>query len=169
VAVTAKHRHPVSQEAFDAMCASASAALPKETGGVLLGFRTDRGVHITGALEVPDGRATRFSYRRSHRKAAKQLAAFLALEPADCPVGYVGEWHSHTAPLPPSPVDIVALGSTALESGDDIVLVVMRRIDDEWSATVAEARRAKSGDGSRSRPARRSSSVEADELDAVNR
>lgn len=156
----------VSQEASDAMCASATGALPKETGGILLGFRTGEGVYVTGALEVADGRATSVSYRRSHRKATNQLAAVLALEPEGSPVGYVGEWHSHPAPQPPSRQDMVAIGATALAAGDDIVLVVLRRIAHEWRITVTEARRATgrskaSSDRRKSRSSRADASPEA--------
>jgi proteasome lid subunit RPN8/RPN11 len=91
------------------MRTAATTALPNETGGILLGYRTLDGVRVTGAIEVPDRRATGTSYRRSHRHASRKLATALALEPAGSPVGYVGEWHSHPAPQPPSAPDLTAL------------------------------------------------------------
>lgn len=131
------------------MCEAATVALPKETGGILIGYRTADGVFVTGAIEVRDRRATRTSYRRSHRQATKRLAEALELEAPDSPVGYVGEWHSHPAPQPPSGQDLTALAETALVATDDIVLVVLSRERDEWRVSLAEARIvSRSGSGS---------------------
>ena len=121
------------------MCEAAIAALPKETGGILLGYRTNQDVIVTGAIEVHDRRATRTSYRRSHRKAAKCLAEALADEPSDSAVGYVGEWHSHPAPQPPSRQDLASLAATALAAPDDVVLAVLSRDGDTWRIVLSEA------------------------------
>ena len=130
----------VDADALAAMRTAGDLALPKETGGILLGFRSDVGVHITGVIEVPDPRATRNRYQRSHRRATTLLSAALTGQPSDSPIGYVGEWHTHPAPVGPSGVDLGALAATALAAADQITLVVLAREDEEWRpiVTIAE-------------------------------
>lgn len=134
-------RQQIAESAITTMHEAATSSLPKETGGILLGYRTNDGVSVTGAIEVKDRRATRTAYRRSRRQAMRRLAEALALEPADSAIGYVGEWHSHPAPQPPSDQDLAALAATALAAPDDIVLVVLSRHGGEWRVSHADARR----------------------------
>lgn len=122
---------------------AATAALPNETGGILLGYRSVDGVRVAGAIEVPDPRATPTSYRRRHRTAAKLLSAALGRQAPRSPVGYVGEWHSHPAPQPPSTEDISAIAATAAAASDDIVLVVLCHTGRGWSTIVTSAGREK--------------------------
>lgn len=77
----------------------------RETGGVLLGWRHERGVYVHDALVVEDKHAKHTFYRRRHQRATDVLNAALAALPKGSPVGYVGEWHSHPAMSGPSWVD----------------------------------------------------------------
>lgn len=99
------------------------AALPRETGGVLLGFRTPDLVVVTRTLTVPDPRSSPHSYRRHRRRAQAQMAAAgIETTPA---IGYVGEWHTHPADCPPSRTDIRALASTARLNPAPVALIVL--------------------------------------------
>lgn len=137
--MTRRYKPAIELDALATMTDAADRAIPKETGGILLGFRSDQGLHITGAIEVTDLRATKHAYRRAHRRASKLLAAALADQPSDSPVGYVGEWHTHPAPAGPSDIDMHAIAATALAATDQIALVVLARCDDEWQPIVAVA------------------------------
>jgi len=99
------------------------AALPQETGGILLGFRTSDLVVVTQALTVADPRSNRHSYQR-HRQAAqaKMAAAGINKTPG---IGYVGEWHTHPLDCPPSATDIRALTATARLTTTAVALIVL--------------------------------------------
>lgn len=98
------------------------AALPYETGGILLGFRTPDLVVVTRTLTVPDPRSSPHSYRRHRRRAQAQMAAAgIETTPA---IGYVGEWHTHPADCPPSRTDIRALAATARLNTAPVALIV---------------------------------------------
>lgn len=95
---------------------AADCSHPNETGGILLGWRSTDAVVVTGSLEVPDIGASPHRYRRHHGAAQAALTAALADEPADGPVGYVGEWHVHPAHQPASWQDrreIIAISGLA--------------------------------------------------------
>jgi integrative and conjugative element protein (TIGR02256 family) len=98
-------------------------ALPKETGGILLGFRTPTQVVITRIVVVDDPRSSRTGYLRRRRRAQEQLAVALADAPAV--VGYVGEWHTHPENQRPSGMDVRAVGETARLAGGAIALLVV--------------------------------------------
>lgn len=114
----------VEQQAWDAMVAAAGADAMRETGGVLLGWRHDRGVYVQAAVQVPDARARHTLYRRRHRPAAEVLEAALVDLPAGSPVGYVGEWHSHPAPTGPSWVDRREMRRISKQRTDAVGLLV---------------------------------------------
>lgn len=95
----------VEHDAWEKILDAARVDTMRETGGVLLGWRHDRGVYVNDALVVPDSQAKHTSYRRRHKPASDVLDAALAELPSESPIGYVGEWHSHPAPAGPSWVD----------------------------------------------------------------
>lgn len=90
-----------------------AAALPNETGGVLLGYHdfNVRGIVLVDALPAPsDSRASPGSFERGTAgllKAVQEASARTAGI-----VGYVGEWHSH----PP--------GHSASPSRDDLIQLI---------------------------------------------
>jgi Prokaryotic homologs of the JAB domain len=112
----------VAEQAQSATVTAAQLALPLETGGILLGFRTPRRIVVTRALVVNDSDGGRTTYLRSHRQAEHILAA--ALIDASDIVGYVGEWHSHASPQPPSPTDVTALLGVARGTSGPVALLV---------------------------------------------
>lgn len=123
--------------AFHEAMAAASAAAPRETGGILLGHRLAADVVVERALEIPDPSATSSSYVRSHARA--QSALNLELRRPDAPRqrGYVGEWHSHPAPCDASRQDkreVVEI--SRLSSGPVLLVVLQRNHKGHWDLTA---------------------------------
>ncbi|WP_442914299.1 Mov34/MPN/PAD-1 family protein [Kribbella sp. NBC_01245] len=109
---------------LDCMADSGRAALPRETGGILLGYFLDGEPTVTVAPVVPDPRATRIRYRRDARKAARSLRHHLANDKSSL-LGYLGEWHTHPVPLGPSGMDRGAIGALAGQGEYDVYLLVL--------------------------------------------
>lgn len=99
-------------------------ALPRETGGLLLGCYTENGPRVTEAYVVPDPRATRIRYRRDAVAAACILGARIRADDSGT-LGYIGEWHTHPLPIGPSATDVHASGRLASTGGHDIALLVL--------------------------------------------
>jgi integrative and conjugative element protein (TIGR02256 family) len=99
-------------------------ALPRETGGILIGHRDEENVIVTRAVEVPSLVATRISYRLDHDQAQTALDRALRASPRDPLAGYVGEWHTHPAHVGPSLIDRWSIASAARKSAAPIALVV---------------------------------------------
>jgi len=112
---------------------SAEESLPRETGGILIGFRNETGITVTAAIEVTDPNATANQYNRSQPVAQRLLDERLACEQATSALGYVGEWHSHACDVPASPEDRRTLRRNALADGDTIALIVTRRTPEGWA------------------------------------
>lgn len=113
----------ITRAAVRSAAVAGAAALPYETGGVLIGFRTPDLVVVTRTLCVPDPRSSPHRYRRDRRRAQAQMAA--AGINTISPMGYVGEWHTHPADFPPSRTDERALASTARSTGQPVALMVL--------------------------------------------
>ncbi|WP_442972238.1 Mov34/MPN/PAD-1 family protein [Rhodococcus sp. WAY2] len=105
------------------MHAAGAAALPRETGGILIGFRTEDQIVVTRAIVIADERSTRRAYLRRERRA--QLALTSILASAHSVIGYVGEWHTHPADQPPSHTDIESLKQIAAATSDLVALIVL--------------------------------------------
>lgn len=101
----------------------ARAALPRETGGILVGWHEGDTVVVTDVLHVPDKRASGHRYGRNHKRAQRVLDQH-RMKAADKNVGYVGEWHSHPAPQPPSHVDLESLAELTEVTDQTVALVV---------------------------------------------
>lgn len=97
----------------DTIVAAGRASAPREAGGILLGWATADGFELIDALVVPDGSASGTSYTRDSGAAQAALDDVLSTQPSGSPLGYIGEWHTHPAPCPPSPRDIRAMRSIA--------------------------------------------------------
>lgn len=119
--------------------AAVRAALPNETGGILLGWRTASGLFVGQAAEVPDPDATTHRYERNFASAKEMLQAALANQPSDSLLGYVGEWHSHPAPVAASNADLRWIRHLARDLGGPIALVIASLTADTWrlSGTLA--------------------------------
>jgi integrative and conjugative element protein (TIGR02256 family) len=114
--------------------ALAGAALPRETGGILLGHRVDAAVIVGQLLQVPDKEARPAKYLRRHALAQQALDRVMALERPDSPLGYVGEWHSHPGDVGPSRQDVKELRASARQLKDAVALVVLCREGHSWIA-----------------------------------
>ncbi len=112
-----------------------------EIGGILLGWRHERGIYIKELIEIPDEEATPTRYRRRHARAEKSLVGRLAALPVTAPEGYVGEWHTHLAPRGPSLMDRCELRRISLRSHHPVGLVVFCRRNNQWTAVGVSARR----------------------------
>lgn len=116
--------------------------LPVEVGGILLGFRDGQRVVVVDVLVVTTPGATTTRYVRDDVQANRQLHEFLAARDPKDPVGYVGEWHSHPAPVGPSRIDLKAIGATARATAGPIALVVFSAgLTPAFSAVIAARRR----------------------------
>ena len=109
---------------WSAITDSAAQQTGRETGGILLGWRHSTGIYVCDAIEVPDRRASRNQYVRRHGPASESLNRFLDTLPAQSPVGYVGEWHTHPAPQGPSRADRRQLKSISQHLHDNVALIV---------------------------------------------
>lgn len=116
----------------------ASMAMPRETGGILVGWRTDASIRVIRAVEVPDPHATRWRYERRHGEAEALLKAAMA-ESNDPAVGYVGEWHTHQAPLRHSLQDRRELRSISNLASHAVALVVLARRRRGWKVQAMTA------------------------------
>ena len=111
-------------DAYETIASEAAMRLPRETGGVLLGYQENGTIVATHALVV-DGQATTTNrYVRDDVRANTLLNGFLDQRADDDPTGYIGEWHSHPSPSGPSPIDHTAMRATAKLSANPIALLV---------------------------------------------
>ena len=109
-------------QALGALHVATRASRMSERGGILVGYRRGLNVVVEDALTVPDPRANRTTYVRRPKPAADVLAAYL--RHADPLVGYVGEWHTHPEPQPPSGIDHQAMRMMTRRNRDPTAMVV---------------------------------------------
>ncbi|WP_327640858.1 Mov34/MPN/PAD-1 family protein [Kribbella sp. NBC_00482] len=101
----------------------ATAAAPRETGGLLLGWWDDDALVVRHAVEAPDRQASRSSWNR--RPGVAKRALNIALQELDHPLlGYIGDWHSHPEVCGASGRDTQSLAATSLQYADPLVLLV---------------------------------------------
>lgn len=100
-----------------------TAALPRETGGLLVGWWDAGTVFIKDAVEVVDPDATSVRWSR-HQETAQQILDQALKQIAHPWLGYVGDWHSHPKPCPPSDTDLRTLAQTSSQFTDPLILLV---------------------------------------------
>lgn len=124
---------------------AASAAHPYETGGLLLGYRKNGIVVVSGAAEVPDPDATPSSY--TSRELAVQAVLNKHLLTAPPGTGYVGPWHAHPAVARHSLSDKRALKRIARQYAEPVASLVAQRTVDQYlfEVWVGHGRRVKPG------------------------
>ncbi|MCT2357872.1 SAVED domain-containing protein [Brevibacterium casei] len=110
--------------AYETIASETANHLPRETGGILLGYQENGTIVATHALVVEGQGTTTNRYVRDDVGANKLLKEFLEQRADDDPTGYIGEWHSHPSPSGPSPVDHAAMRATAKVSSNPIALLV---------------------------------------------
>jgi len=109
------------------LSSTARAALPNETGGLLLGWWETNdevdAVIVRHAIEVPDRRATPVTWVR--RPSTARTALSRALTALKHPLlGYVGDWHSHPESCPASRQDQASLLRTSLQYEHPVLLLI---------------------------------------------
>lgn len=100
-------------------------AAPHEVGGILVGWWDgDLNAHVLDLLPVADRSVGQTHYERRQRPAQQVLDVFrrACTDPA---AGYIGEWHSHPAPQPPSPTDRTTLSSIVRDTRRPVALLVL--------------------------------------------
>lgn len=102
----------------------ASKRLPKETGGILIGYREANTVKVDMFVEVLDEEAGLYSYFRRHAIAEAALSEILKDESASSPMGYVGEWHTHPKSVGASRQDLREVSLVAKYALGAIALIV---------------------------------------------
>ena len=130
------------------LSAAASAALPRETGGLLLGWWETRDaaevIIVRHAIEIADRRATPTSWVRRPRAAQAKLSRALA-DLGHPLLGYVGDWHSHPQAHTASGRDRASLLDTSLQYEHPVLLLIHLPGDeiDMAAAHVGEPRHAR--------------------------
>lgn len=114
----------ISAQARDALKAAARASSKREHGGILIGYRDTHGITIHDIIEVTDTTATRTRYLRRENPARQALTEYLDRPGLEQTLGYVGEWHTHPAPAPPSSTDHHAMRIMARRNRQPVTLVV---------------------------------------------
>jgi hypothetical protein len=128
----------MAQSTFSVATQAASGRIPRETGGILIGFRVGEDVYVADALEVMDDKSTgcRFVLRKEARENA--LDGYLYGAPPECPFGYVGSWHSHLADVGASGRDIKTLRQEAGKAHDLVAIIILRySAEGLWTAEGA--------------------------------
>lgn len=113
----------LTEQAWRAITRASRRTLPREVGGLLLGYYTRKGPLVVAAPVVPDPRATRIRYRRDATTARRILEEHMGRDRSEL-TGYVGEWHSHPLPVGPSGTDIGSVRALAQAGGHDVRLLV---------------------------------------------
>ena len=112
----------------------AEDALPVETGGILVGYRTADAIVVADALEVPDSNSSPTSYRRDQELAQVVLDERLRHEPRSSYFGFVGDWHSHTRNARASIRDLKTLRTNTASDGDSLALIVIAHVAPGWQS-----------------------------------
>lgn len=100
-------------------------ASPHELGGILVGWwEGNLTAVVVEFLPVADHAAGRSHYERRHAPAQGALDGYRR-DRGDSRHGYVGEWHSHPAPQPPSRIDRLELNAIVRQSRKQVALVVL--------------------------------------------
>lgn len=111
---------------------AATSASPRETGGVLLGFRSGSDVCVTNLLEVPAAVATHTRYASDEADRNAAIEQFKATQVPDEQIGYVGTWHSHPGASKASPRDRRTLREEAATAPDLVSMLVVYRAHRRW-------------------------------------
>ncbi len=97
-------------------------AAPWETGGIALGWYEKGCIVVAELVEVPDTNSTTHTFQRDPVGGSQVLRDRIRIKPD---IGYVGEWHSHPALVPPSPTDRRSIRRLARSSPMPLALVVI--------------------------------------------
>ncbi|GAA1033304.1 hypothetical protein GCM10009557_34640 [Virgisporangium ochraceum] len=113
----------VVAEVAEALQRHAQPAAHRERGGLLLGWWDHDDIIVRCAIEVPDPDATSTAWTR-HQLAAQHALDQARAASADPRIGYVGDWHTHPAPVGASPTDEAALLRASRQYPQPTALIV---------------------------------------------
>jgi integrative and conjugative element protein (TIGR02256 family) len=126
----------ISRAAARQMHGAAELAAPKETGGLLLGWWEHDSIVIETVIVLTDSAATGISWTRRETEAQKRLDVLLETN-NDAYIGYVGDWHSHPAPVGASSTDLRSLVRASKQYKEPLALMI-RLSDGSLRAYVAK-------------------------------
>lgn len=113
----------LTDQARDSLRTAARGSVKLEHGGILVGYRSGRELHVYDALTVPDKTSDGCNYLRRSIPAEQVLQAYL--EGAnESLLGYVGEWHTHPQLVPPSGIDIRSMREISRGNAHTTALIV---------------------------------------------
>lgn len=96
-----------------------SKFMPKETGGIIIGFEDDNNIYITHATQAgPKAIHMDTKFIRDQEYSKQELDKIFIGTNGTC--DYLGEWHSHTMNCAISPLDILSLYSLALNPFNNV-------------------------------------------------
>lgn len=114
----------------EAMRFECEGGLPNETGGVLVGYVDAAGRTVITAIVGPGPRAFRTPSRFRRDGEYAQREVDLLHRQSDGRDDYVGEWHSHPAPVGPSGIDrgsMEWIGENERYRREQPFLIIMQR------------------------------------------
>lgn len=115
----------IAEQALTVAEGRALEASPNELGGIMIGWwEGDSTAVVQELLPVPDHQAGWAHYERRHSPAQDVLDDYLRTH-HDPRCGYIGEWHSHPAPQPPSSIDRGTLSGIVRQVRRPVALVVL--------------------------------------------
>jgi len=86
----------IAAGAAEGMIRDAEQQFPRESGGVLLGYRSDSGISVVVAATGPGPRARHTDTRYVPDAAYDQQQITEAFDATEGQVTYIGDWHSHS-------------------------------------------------------------------------
>ena len=115
-----------------------SQFLPKETGGILLGFEDDKKIYITHATEAGlNAKHSNFRFTRDQKYCKNELDRIFV--ETNCRCDYIGEWHSHPFNCSISPLDIISLISLKLNPSNNVdnpILLININEGNRWRKDI---------------------------------
>jgi proteasome lid subunit RPN8/RPN11 len=122
----------IAERAIDQLRRAASLSHPLETGGILVGVHADQQPWATMAIELPTSSRGR---AHCHLAGGATQPAVLRTREIDPRLGYIGDWHSHPADVPPSRTDLASLRLVSYlhpRLPNPTLLVLRRMFEDEY-------------------------------------
>lgn len=113
----------IDPKVFAKLRGLAQKSHPTETGGILIGWWIKDNIHIEDVIEVVYASATGNSWVREQAQAQAALDQKLETS-TDEKAGYVGDWHSHPAPIGASSQDIKSLKRSSRQYDNSLATVV---------------------------------------------
>lgn len=113
----------ITEDVLAHMREIAIAAMPRETGGLLIGWIEGEAVSVVDLITVLHPRPERSRYLLDAARANAALDEYLAATQGKH-LGYVGSWHTHPAMAGPSPLDMMTFRRVTRRMGIPLAFVV---------------------------------------------